>query len=135
MIAIDFMTTNAAMEISEILVYGKDGSCTIQEHLDLNNAMTSTDDISNTDDVTSVKQRHNPDSCVQDNVSIQDPVLAYITFALQSSTKDNIRRAVLGHFSAHTLHEAQSHIPSENRTGIPTGIPLGSRPLSHWDIW
>ncbi len=42
--------------------------------------------------------------------SIRDPLLAYIIYALNSGARDNIRRAVLGFFSADVIHCAKDKL-------------------------
>ncbi len=41
---------------------------------------------------------------------IVDPVLCYIQFSLQSGTAENVRRAVLGHFSADLITVAKNSL-------------------------
>ena len=52
------------------------------------------------------------------NITIQDPLLAYITFAFHSGTRENIRRAVLGHFSPNVIHNSKDKLWTHCGTSI-----------------
>lgn len=43
-------------------------------------------------------------------MSINDALLSYITYALQSGSKENIHRAVLGHFTPADIHDAKAKL-------------------------
>ncbi len=45
-----------------------------------------------------------------DDVPICDPLLAYISFAMNSATGDNIKKAVLGYFTPDTIFNARDNL-------------------------
>ena len=46
------------------------------------------------------------ESADNNKVTVQNPVLVYVVFAIQNSSRENVRRVTLAHFTPESIHEA-----------------------------
>ena len=79
------------------------------EETDPKRLMQQTNDV--TSDVTVVSDDNEDQNGTDDAViPISHPVLAYLVYALQSSTQENVKNTVLAHFSSEHIIDAKNSL-------------------------
>ncbi len=107
------MISNTKLSRSQVCVHTKDGSFAIDDYMMYLDTITHEDTVDGDNTGEQMDEESNIDSNDDDDTTgtavknIHEPLLAYIVFALQSGTTDNVRRAVLGCFSSTKMYDAK----------------------------